>query len=306
LQHQHRQKYLAVIAGPTAVGKTDLSIQLAKHYNAVILSADSRQFYKELNIGTAKPHSEQLKEAEHYFINTKSVSELYGAGHYAKDVHETLEQLYKQRHLVFLSGGSGLYIDAVLNGIDDFSEVPADIRTEINQQFKERGLNWLQEEVKSHDPTYYLEADPNNHQRLIRALEVCRFSGKPFSSFLKKHKTERNFIPIKILVNLPRPILYERINERVDRMMDEGLLDEVKNLVSKRQVNALQTVGYKELYQYLEGEFTLEKAVEKIKQHTRNYAKRQLTWFRNKDNFTEFDARNIQEIIHHINAAMEK
>lgn len=291
-----KTKYLIVIAGPTAVGKTALSIDLAKHYNSVILSADSRQFYKEMNIGTAKPTAEQLNAVKHYFIDTKSITELYGAGHFEKDAIFTLNELFKERDIVFLVGGSGLYIDAVINGVDDFIEVPMEIREELNEKFKENGLEWLQNEVKKLDETYFNSVDTHNPQRLIRALEVCRFTGKPYSSFLDQPKEERSFTAVKILINTDREKLYSQINNRVDEMIAAGLLDEVKELQEQKHLNALKTVGYKELYAYLDASYNLPTAIEKIKQHTRNYAKRQLTWFKNQDDFEQFEPTDLEKI----------
>jgi len=270
----------------------------------VILSADSRQFYKELNIGTAKPTENQLKETKHYFINTKHINELYGAGHYEKDVLNMLEILFKVHELVFLVGGSGLYIDAVLNGVDDFVEVPADVRENLKKKFEERGLDWLQQELRQKDVLYFNAVDINNPQRLIRALEVIEHTGQPYSSFLKKKQTERSFTPIKILINLERQELYSRINRRVDTMMQEGLLEEIKFLAPHKHFNALKTVGYKELYEYLDGNSSLEESVEKIKQHTRNYAKRQITWFKNKDDFEEFNPTDFAKISSYIDIIM--
>jgi tRNA dimethylallyltransferase len=273
-----------------------LAIELAKHYQTVIVSADARQFYKELTIGTAKPSEEQLKEVEHFFINNKSISELYGAGHYEKDAIVTLNNLFTKYQIVFLVGGSGLYIDAVLNGVDDFIEVPIEVREKLNAEYEEKGLTWLQNEVKKLDENYYDSVDTFNPQRLIRALEVCVYTGKPYSSFLNQPKAERNFTPIKILINTDREKLYSQINLRVDEMMKAGLLEEVKSLSDKKHLNSLKTVGYKELYAYLDASYTLETAVDKIKQHTRNYAKRQLTWFKNKDDFEEFAPTDIEKI----------
>ncbi|MBA2611346.1 MAG: tRNA (adenosine(37)-N6)-dimethylallyltransferase MiaA [Bacteroidetes bacterium] len=291
-----KNKYLIVIAGPTAVGKTALSIELAKHYGSVILSADSRQFYKEMSIGTAKPTNEQLKAVKHYFIDTKNITELYGAGHFEKDALLKLNEIFKEQDLVFLVGGSGLYIDAVLNGVDDFIEVPLEIREELNEKFKEHGLEWLQNEVKKLDETYFNSVDTHNPQRLVRALEVCRFTGKPYSSFLNQPKAERNFTPVKILINTDREKLYSQINQRVDEMMTAGLLEEVKELKDQKHLNALKTVGYKELYAYLDASYDLNTAIAKIKQHTRNYAKRQLTWFKNQDDFEEFEPSDLEKI----------
>ena len=278
------------------MGKTALSIQLAKHYNSVILSADSRQFYKELTIGTAKPSASQLNEVPHYFINSKSVEELYGAGHFEKDALLTLDKLFENHSIIFLVGGSGLYINAVLNGVDDFIEVPLEIREGLIKSFEVKGLKWLQNEVEKLDPTYYNTVDINNPQRLMRAMEVCQYTSKPYSSFLNQPKQQRNFTAIKILINAPREKLYTQINNRVDDMMSNGLLEEVKSLTHKKHLNALKTVGYKELYAYLDGSYSLSTAVDKIKQHTRNYAKRQLTWFKNQDAFIEFQPDDFEKI----------
>ena len=289
-------KYLIVIAGPTAVGKTALAIELAKHFKSVIVSADARQFYKELTIGTAKPTEEQLSSVKHFFINTKSITELYGAGHYEKDAIELLNKLFINYDLVFLVGGSGLYIDAILNGIDDFIEVPIEFREKLNKEFVENGLEFIQQKLKILDEEYYNQVDLNNSQRLIRAIEVCQFTGKKYSSFLNNPKVKRNFIPIKILINTSREKLYSQINLRVEDMMTAGLLGEVQQLLNFKHLNALKTVGYKELFDFISGTTTLKFAVEKIKQHTRNYAKRQLTWFKNKDEFEEFEPTEIEKI----------
>lgn len=287
------------------MGKTALSIALAKHYRSVILSADSRQFYKEMTIGTAKPSEEQLATVKHYFIDTKNITELYGAGHFEKDAIATLNELFKTQDIIFLVGGSGLYIDAVLNGVDDFIEVPIEIREELNKKFEANGLEWLQNEVKKLDETYFNSVDTHNPQRLIRALEVCQHTGKPYSSFLNQPKEERNFTPIKILINTDRETLYSQINARVDDMMASGLLEEVKQLADQKHLNALKTVGYKELYAYLDASYNLNTAVDKIKQHTRNYAKRQLTWFKNQDNFEEFKPIDLEKIKAYIDIIIE-
>lgn len=249
-----------------------------------------------MNIGTAKPTADELAEVKHYFIDNKDVSELYGAGHYEKDVITLLDELFKEHDLVFLTGGTGLYINAVLNGVDDFVEVPAQERDKWNKLFETEGIEALKAQLKEKDPVYFEQVDINNPQRVIRALEVCSFTGKPYSSFLNKKTTARHFTPIKVLINTNREKLYERINMRVDNMMQQGLLDEVKQLQNFRHLNALKTVGYKELYDYLDGALTLAQAVDKIKQHTRNYAKRQLTWFRNQDEFEEFEPEDIEKI----------
>lgn len=289
-------KYLVVIAGPTAVGKTDLGIQLAKHYGSVILSADSRQFYKELTIGTAKPSENELAEVKHYFINNKNITELFGAGHFEKEAIPLLDNLFKEHQLVFVVGGSGLYIDALLYGVDEFEDVPLEVREKLNAEFEEKGIEPLQTELKEKDPSYAAKVDLDNSQRVIRALEVCRYSGKPYSSFLKKNSVERNFKAIKLFINTGREKLYDRINTRVDDMMKQGLLNEVKNLTAFKNTNALKTVGYKELFDHLDGLCTLEEAVDKIKQHSRNYAKRQITWFKNRDEWENFEPNEIEKI----------
>ncbi len=288
------------MAGPTAVGKTELSIQLAETFNSCILSADSRQFYKELNIGTAKPSENQLARVKHHFINTKNVTELYGAGHFAKDAKLLLTELYKTHQVVFLVGGSGLYINALLNGVDDFGEIPISIRENLNQQFLQHGIQWLQSELKEKDLLYYEKVDLNNPQRMIRALEVVEFTGQAYSSFLEKRKATRNFKAIKILLIRPREELYQRIHNRVDEMMKAGLLEEVKQLKAFSSENALKTVGYQELNNFLDGTIKLEEAISKITQHTRNYAKRQLTWFRNQDDFHQFQADQYETILEFI------
>jgi tRNA dimethylallyltransferase len=242
---------------------------------------------------------------KHFFIDNKSIEELYGAGHFEKDAIKLLEDLFKSHTIVFVVGGSGLYIDALLKGVDDFEEVPSEIRNKLNAEYSEKGLAWLQEKVKEVDPAYYNSVDIHNPQRLIRALEVYEFTGKPYSGFLSKPKVKRHFTPIKILINLERKELYERIDKRVDDMMAAGLLKEVKQLTKYRNHNALKTVGYKELYEFIDGKMKLEEAVEKIKQHTRNYAKRQITWFKNRDVFEEFGPEDRDKIITYIDSFLK-
>jgi len=294
------EKYLVVIAGPTAVGKTGLSIELAKHFNAPVLSADSRQLYKELKLGTARPAEDELQGVPYYFLGNKSIHELMGAGHYEKEAIVLLNKLFKEHNIVFLCGGSGLYINALLYGVDEFEEIPSSYREKLMQEWKETGLEALKEELKQCDPAYYKEVDLNNVQRVIRALEVCRYTGKAFSDFRKQHKAVRNFTPIKILLNTTREELYDKINTRVDEMMTNGLLEEVKSLIPYKNNNALKTVGYKELFEYIDGFCSLQEAVNKIKQHSRNYAKRQLTWFKNQDTYEVFKPEDKEKIIAYI------
>lgn len=258
-----------------------------------------------MSIGTAKPSAEQLKVVKHYFIDTKNIDELYGAGHFEKDAMEILTALFEEHDIVFLVGGSGLYINAVLNGVDDFAEVPIEIREKLNRELAEKGLPYLQQKLKQLDEVYYNTVDLDNSQRVIRALEVCEYTGKPFSSFLNRDKTIRDFTPVKIMISLNREALYQRINQRVDEMMAHGLLEEVKSLQDKKHLNALKTVGYRELYDYLEGKTDLKTAVEKIKQHTRNYAKRQITWFKNQDEFEEFGPDDLEKIKAYIDVILQ-
>lgn len=282
------QKYLVVIAGPTGVGKTALAINLAKHFSTKVLSADSRQFYKEMSIGTAKPTPAELKEAEHLFIDSLSIHDNYSIGDFERDAIKALDELFKEHQIVFLVGGSGLYINAVLYGVDEFENVSEATKEKVRKQYEEKGLTWLQEQIQTLDPDYYNTVDTNNPQRLQRALEVCLETGKPYSSFLSNNKKQRNFESIKILINTDREKLYDRINKRVDNMIREGLVEEAKALYPNKNLNALNTVGYKELFSHFSGEIDLPSAIDLIKQKTRNYAKRQLTWFNNQDTYETF------------------
>lgn len=281
-------KYLIVIAGPTAIGKTSTAIALAKYFSSEIISADSRQFYKEMSIGTAVPTAVELKEVPHHFIHHKFVADDYNVGDYEKDALLLLEEKFKKHNLLFLVGGSGLYIDAVIKGLDYFPEIKPEIRENLQKVFLEQGIAPLQEKLKSLDPDYYAKVDLNNAHRLIRSLEICIGTGKPYSAFLGKRLDERNFKVLKIGLQAERKLLYNRINRRVDLMIEQGLLDEAKKLFDKRHLNALQTVGYKELFTHLEDKMDLETAVEEIKKNTRRYAKRQLTWLRKDDSIEWF------------------
>jgi tRNA dimethylallyltransferase len=273
-------KTLIVIAGPTAVGKTAAAIKLARQLNTEIISADSRQFYREMSIGTAKPDAEELSQAKHHFIDSHSITENFTVGDFEKQALQLLDELFKTHDDVIMVGGSGLFIQAVTQGFDDLPTANPAIRERLNQLFAERGIEYLQDKLKTADPYYYQEVDLNNPQRLIRALEVFEATGKPFSSYRKAIRNRRPFETVKIALNLPREILYDRINQRVDLMVKRGLIEEVRALLPYRHLNALNTVGYSELFDYFDGKIDLDTAISLIKQNTRRFAKRQLTWFR--------------------------
>jgi tRNA dimethylallyltransferase len=284
---------LIVIAGPTASGKTAAAIELAKHYNTVIVSADSRQFYREMSIGTAKPTDEELTAVPHYFINSLSITETYTAGDYEKECLELLNDLFKTHKIVILVGGSGLFIKAVCEGFDKFPDIEPAIREVLNNEFEEKGIGFLQEKLKIADPEYYSQVDINNQQRVIRALEVFESTGKPFSSYRKSATNNRPFQIIKLGLDLPREILYQRINRRVDDMLKQGLVEEVRSLLQYQHFNALNTVGYSELFDYFDGKTDLQTAIELIKQNTRRFAKRQMTWFRKDKEIIWIEAGRI-------------
>lgn len=271
---------LVVITGPTAIGKSSLSIQIAKHYACPVVSADSRQVYKEMFIGTAVPSKEELKQTPHYFIQSHSIHDSFNAGKYEEECITLLEKLFQKNKCVVLTGGSGLYIDAVLFGKDDFPEANQALRKKLNNLFKLRGIESLQEKLKVLDPVYFEKVDKQNPQRLIRAIEVCTQTGLPYSSQRKATVKNRDFNYLLIALEEDREVLYNRINERVDKMMEDGLLEEVKSLHEHKNLNAVQTVGYSELFDFIDGKQSLEDAISKIKQHTRNYAKRQITWLK--------------------------
>ena len=275
-----KQKYLITIVGATAIGKTALSIELAKKYKTEILSCDSRQFYQEMNIGTAVPSTEELRQVKHHFIQFRSIFNDYSVGDFEKDAIAKLDQLFKKHNMVIMVGGSGLYVDAVLKGLDDFPAIDSSIRENLKIELDDKGIDKIQQKLKELDPISYNTIDIQNKQRLIRAVEICIGTGKPYSSFLKNKKNQRSFIPIKIGISADREIIYDRINQRVDLMMDQGLLEEASNLYSYKSLNALQTVGYKELFNYLDGNIDLEFAISEIKKNTRRFAKRQATWFK--------------------------
>lgn len=292
-----RQKYLIVIGGPTASGKTSLSIELAKAFDAPILSCDSRQFFREMNIGTAKPTPEELAQAPHHFINSHSIQDEYSVGDFERDALQCLTEIYDSKDIAIMVGGSGLYIQAVCEGLDTFPDVPRHIRDEVEAKYEAQGIEALQNELSSCDPNYFAQVDQQNPHRLIRAISVYRASGKPFSSFFNQAKTPRNFQPIFVLLEWERAKLYERINRRVDLMLEAGLLEEAYQLFPFRERTALQTVGYQELFEYFEGEISLEEATALIKRNSRRYAKRQMTWFRRDVRWNAFQAGSTAQIL---------
>ncbi|HEX8023191.1 tRNA (adenosine(37)-N6)-dimethylallyltransferase MiaA [Mucilaginibacter sp.] len=283
-------KTLIVIAGPTAVGKTAAAIKLAQHFNTIVVSADSRQFFSEMSIGTAKPDAEELAAAKHYFINSHSITESFSVGDFEKQGLALLDELFKTHDKVILAGGSGLYIKAICEGFDDLPVADISVRDKLNMQLEEEGITPLQEKLKQVDPDYYAQVDLNNPQRIIRALEVFETTGKPFSSYRNATVNKRPFNIVKLALDMPREKLYERINLRVDLMVEQGLIDEVTALLPYRQLNALNTVGYAELFDHFDGKTSLNEALLLIKQNTRRFAKRQLTWFRKDKDFIWFDA----------------
>ncbi len=300
-----QQKTLIVIAGPTAIGKTALAIKVAQHYQTEIISADSRQFFKEMNIGTAKPNAEELAAATHHFVNSHSINQDFNVGTFEKEALTKIEELFKNNDILIMVGGSGLYINAVLYGFDDIPKADENIREKLNQQFQKEGIEALQTQLKDLDPEYFKEVDVNNPQRIIRALEVCLSTGKPFSSFRNAPKKSRDFNTIIIGLETEREILYERINHRVELMMENGLLNEVESLKEYHHLNALKTVGYSEIFNYLNGDWTLEQAIDKIKQNSRNFAKRQLTWFRKNKEMVWFNPSNQKEIFDYLETTLQ-
>ena len=287
---------LVILLGPTAVGKTSLAIALAKRFNTVIFSADSRQLYKEIPIGTAQPTPQEIQEVAHFFVASNSITEHIDAGRYGKEARELLISEFKKHALIIMAGGSGLYMDAVINGFDELPDANPTIRAELNLEFQEKGISVLQDELKKLDPIYFAQVDQHNPARLMRAIEICRLSEKKYSE-LRIGKAESNaFEVLKIGLDLPREELYARINNRVEVMFENGLEEEARLVFPYRKMNALQTVGYKELFDYFDGHLTKEKAIELIKQHSRNYAKRQLTWWRRDTAITWFHPTQLKEI----------
>ncbi len=287
--------YLITIIGPTAIGKTSLSILLAKHFGCDIISCDSRQFFKEMTIGTAVPSEEELASATHHFIQNKSIFENYTVGDFEKEAITKLDELYLKNNIQIMVGGSGLYVDAILKGFDDFPNIENSVRDKINADFEQLGIDHLQNKLKELDAEYYQKIafeNPQtlqNPQRMKRFVEVCIGTGKPYSSFLNQKKNQRSFTPIIIGLEADRAIMYDRINQRVDIMITEGLVREAESLFPNKELNALQTVGYRELFDYFEGTISLAFAIEEIKKNTRRFSKRQLTWFKRSENVKWFD-----------------
>lgn len=293
-------KKLIVIAGPTAIGKTELAIRVALHFKTEVLSADSRQFYREMSIGTAKPSLEELRAVKHHFIDSLSITENYSAGDFEDQGLNILADIFSKNDYAVLAGGSGLFIKAITEGFDELPKADAEVRNKLNQILAEQGIGLLQQQLKELDPEYYRQADIHNPQRIIRALEVSLSTGKPFSSLHLKKKRERPFSVVKIGLNADRDLLYQRINHRVDLMVEAGLIDEVKQLLPYRHLNALNTVGYSEIFSYLDGEISLQEALDAIKQNTRRFAKRQLTWFRKDPDIKWFKPDELEAILEYI------
>ncbi|MCU0444434.1 MAG: tRNA (adenosine(37)-N6)-dimethylallyltransferase MiaA [Microscillaceae bacterium] len=293
-------KYLIVIIGATAVGKTDLSLRLAQHFATDIISADSRQFYREMDIGTAKPSPAELELVKHHLINSHSISEEYSVGQFERDALKILADIYQKNDIALLVGGSGLYVRVVCEGMDEMPEADFQIRETLNNRLIINGLDDLLAELARLDPIYYTQVDKANPQRVLRALEVCLASGKPYSAFRKNQKTPRDFKIIKIGLDRPRAELYARIDARMDLMLTQGLLAEAQTLQAFANHNALQTVGYQEIYGYLRGEYDWDEAVRLLKRNSRRYAKRQLTWFRRETDINWFHPEDFDQILHFI------
>lgn len=293
-----------MVCGPTASGKTALAVSVARHFNTQIISADSRQFYRETEIGTAKPSAEELAIVTHHFINSNTIFENFSVADFEKAALAKLEELFQSNPIVVMVGGSGLYLQAIYQGFDDIPESDVQERRNWNQFYQEKGLTFLQEQLLKLDPEYYNIVDLQNPQRIIRALEVSSFSGKPFSSFLSKKKKERDFEIIKIGLNPDRKILYDRINYRVDQMTEKGLIKEARQLLPYRHLNALNTVGYKELFDAFEQNTDVKEALEKIKQNTRRFAKRQITWFKKDGEIKWFVSAEVEPVLDYINCSI--
>lgn len=293
-------KKLIVITGPTAVGKTSLCLDIAREFEIPIINADSRQIFRELRIGTASPTPEQLKQVRHYFVGSLSINDYYSASMYEQDVMTLLDKLFQTSDYALMAGGSMMYIDAVCNGIDDIPTVDEKTRTVLKQRLEEEGIEALAEELKRLDPEHYEIVDRKNPRRVIHALEICHMTGSTYTSFRTAIKKQRPFQIIKIGLNRDREELYQRINHRVDEMMQQGLLDEARRLAGHRETNALNTVGYKELFEYFDNKWSLEEAIERIKGNTRRYARKQLTWFKRDEQIQWFRPNQKDEILKYI------
>ena len=288
-------KNLIIIAGPTAIGKTNLAIKIALHFQTEVISADSRQFYKEMEIGTAKPSKAELAQVKHHFIDSHSITQPFSVGDYEEQAIGLIDKLFEKYNDLVLVGGSGLFIKAITDGFDNFPKASPEIREQLNKVYHTEGISLLQKQLSELDPAYFNEVDINNPQRVIRALEVCISTGLPFSSFRNRTLKQRNFNSIKIGLNIDREKLYKQINFRVDQMAEQGLVEEVRQLLPFRQLNALNTVGYSELFEYFDGVLSLHEAIETIKQNTRRFAKRQLTWFRKDQEIQWFEPNQYEE-----------
>jgi tRNA dimethylallyltransferase len=300
-----QRKYLLTLAGPTAVGKTQVAIEIAKHFNTEIINADSRQVYREMKIGTAVPTLGQLAAVPHYFIGSRSIQEYYNASMFEQDAIALLTRLFVGHDLVIMTGGSGMYMDAVCSGIDDFPAVNALIREQLRSDFQQKGMEWLRSRIKESDPEYYEQVDLNNPKRLLKALEIITMTDRPYSSFLTRNKKEREFSIIPVGLNVERTVLYRNINQRVDSMIREGLVSEVEALFPFRHFNALNTVGYKEIFDHLDGKISLEEAIDLIKRHSRQYARRQITWFRKNSDIRWFAPEERMAIIKYAEEKMQ-
>ncbi|MDX1904847.1 MAG: tRNA (adenosine(37)-N6)-dimethylallyltransferase MiaA [Thermonemataceae bacterium] len=297
---------LISVVGATAIGKTELCINLAKHFQTAIISVDSRQFFRELSIGTAKPTFEEMQGVKHYLVDNLSITQKYTIGDFEKDALFALDEIFEEKNIAIATGGSGLYFRALWQGIDEMPTIDEQIRNKVKLAYQEKGLVFLQEELKKIDEEYFLEVDIQNPQRLMRALEVYWATGKPFSSFRIGKKTERNFISIKIGLERPRQELYERINQRMDKMIKAGLYEEAKKLYAFREHNALQTVGYREIFDFMEGKQDWEETLRLLKQNSRHYAKRQMTWFKKDKEIAWFHPQAYPKIVEYIDFQIEK
>ena len=300
MENINHKKHLIVIAGPTGIGKTDLSIRIAKELNTIIVSADSRQIYKELKIGTAAPTEEQLAAVPHYMVGIKSIHDYYSAFEFEKDVTALLDEKFKGHKAIVMTGGSMMYVDAVCYGIDEIPTIDPELRKEVFERYEKEGIESIRRQLKLLDPVFYDIVDLKNHKRVIHAVEICLMAGKPYSSLRTNSKKERDFELIHIGLDMERPELYDRINRRVDMMIEEGLIDEAKKFYEYKHLNSLNTVGYKELFEHFDGNITFDKAVELIKRNSRRYAKKQLSWFRRDKDRVWFHPSQFEEIMEYI------